>query len=157
MSLKSKGKPQVKENLAEQFTNTATHFKGSVKRRVTQYIDNIVQILAVFIVFIFVDLGVDYLYKHQAETQSAAQYFTIQDLEGVILALMIVIQLYNVINLVIEIRYDSIHWFRERSVDSSWSSFQAFKALTPWHQWVVYLWLLSLGLLTFSFVLMGLT
>lgn len=157
MKIKSNSKKAAPEPVLNRNIPTVK-FKGNTKRRFWQYIDNIGSIFLSALLFIILDWIVDYAYKNEiADTQSAAQQFTIQDLEAIILSFLILNLAYNVINLLLEISFDSLHWFRESSTDPTWNSFIAFKQLTAWQQWCVYLCLLSSGLIAYGLILQGIT
>jgi len=133
-------------------------FKGSKKRRIWQYIDNFAFIIIAGALFFAIDALVDIFYKSEyADTQSSAQQFTIQDFEGVLLALIVTAIAIAVINLILELYFDAVHWFVESEADSSWNSFVAFKQLTPFQQWLVFLSLFYVATQVFVGVLGGIT
>ena len=121
------------------------------KYRLFQYLDNIGEILVVLSLFFLIDKGVDYLYAANIVDQSSPnQYISIQDIERWLLAILITIQAFNIFNLVIEVRYDVMRKFMETSQHTS-----TFNSLTSWQKWLVYLWLISLALYTFTEVFRG--
>jgi len=135
----SSAKVEVQEELL-------VSFHGSKERRIWQYVDNIGLILLLIGVFFLLDAGVDLLYKNDiADTQTSAQRYTVQDIEGILLALIATGIVLASIKLMLEIAYDSIHWFIETEADSSWTSFKAFQKMSPFQQWIIFVSLLYIS------------
>jgi hypothetical protein len=121
------------------------------KHRFFQYIDNLGEILVVLALFFLIDKGVDLLYASNiVDKNSPNQYISIQDIERWLLAILITIQAFNIFNLMIEVRYDVMRVFVEDKL-----SIVTFNQLTAWQKWLVYLWLLSAALFTFTQVFQG--
>jgi hypothetical protein len=148
-------KTEIKEEPKKpRFTNNNVNLPPSKprwKRLMFRYMDNIGEIIVVLALFFFVDKGVDYLYEFGIINQTSAnQYISIQDIEKWLLAIMITVQTYNVIILIVQVKFKSLDDFIETDVHK-----QLFNQLTPWQKWLVFLWLFSCGIFAFSQILQG--
>lgn len=133
-------------------------FKGSKKRRFFQYLDSIGMLFGIIVVYYILDTAVEWLYSNNvADTQSAAQRFTFEDVEGMILAGLMLAFGITLAKLILEIIFDSYHFFFESDKDASWTSYKAFRKLEPHHQWYVVSILSSASFIAYALILTAIT
>lgn len=119
-------------------TDDEPKFKGSPKRKFFQYLDSLALNMGIIVVFVAIDTAVDWLFRNEvADSQSSAQNYSVEDIEGMILAGLILAFAINTVKLILEIAFDSYHYFFESEKDARWTSYKAFKSMTPFQQWLI--------------------